>query len=1103
MTKFFTNETSNTLFQKFQGLAKHSKAFEIFDAVTGFFRASGYFKLRRELVHVSHIRVLIGMELDNFFAKHDKSKFFEVTPEKVSKKFREDFIEDIRKARYAQEVEEGIIQLFDDVQSGRVELRVHPSRNLHAKFYLCLPKEFNENSGGTVIMGSSNLTDSGLGMTRAPRYELNVEIRDYEDVKFCKDEFEKLWKDGIPLNATDLEKAKTKTYLGVQPTPYELYMKVLIDTFGDIAEDRFEFTLPNGIMDLRYQRDAAVQGFQMLMRHHGFYLADVVGLGKTLVALMVVQRFVFENGATSKILVVTPPAAEAQWKDMIARFKMERRVSIVKNGSLSDILDKDPNAYDLVIVDEAHGFRKTDSQKFQKLQLLCKSKRSNLGRLNASDDKYVMLLSATPLNNYPNDLRNQIMLFQDTRRTTFDNIPDLAEFFSPLEKRFQEIRKGDYLKDEAKREIEKVYAKIRNELLSQIMVRRTRTNIQNDKGYREDLANQGVVFPRLSDPQTHDYLLDGASSALFAKTVHELSENIHYARYRAVEYLIEATDKQRQTASALESLFRIHMVKRLESSIPAFRKSLDALIKYTKQMLDMFGLDKIIIAPEYDVKNIIERFDGDIDAALLYLAETYPEFKPEEHTYSAKDFKPELHANLIEDYHTLGALAREWDELCKHVEDPKLDVFRRLLTKEHLFNSKLNPSGKLVVFSESSETANYLCEQIGKISRFKGRCLVVEAKTFKDRRPLIQANFDANFVGENNGRALTRIDILFTTDALAEGINLHRANVIVHYDTPWNATRLMQRIGRVNRIGSTCSEIHNVVFYPSKDGEEQIRLCQNAFVKISAFHAALGEDARIFSTEEMLHEMELYSKPEMDDTDKRLALLREVQDFYKKSSDHYRRIRNFPDKVRTFRDACHASRGTRTLVFLRAEQRVDYYSVSEDSHLHPLTFTDAAEAFRAEVTENPIGFTNKQFALHMKDVESARLNHQEAVTRVERKAIVLSGRQKQSSQYNKAIKTLRIFAQRFPETGAENVYHQIAALRTLVDSGSLASLEITLAKLCPTDRKPLQMDAEEIRHLVAKLYEQYRSVLKAPAMAETPAVTPPMEGAIIVSESFA
>lgn len=131
-----------------------------------------------------------------------------------------------------------------------------------------------------------------MGTMPGNRYELNVAMKDYDDVEYCKQEFEQLWEQAVPLNLQDIEQMKAKTHLAQLPTPYELYLKVLIDTFGSQVEDDFTMEMPEDVKDIRYQHDAVIQGYQMLMQHNGFFLADVVGLGKTIVATMIAKRFV-------------------------------------------------------------------------------------------------------------------------------------------------------------------------------------------------------------------------------------------------------------------------------------------------------------------------------------------------------------------------------------------------------------------------------------------------------------------------------------------------------------------------------------------------------------------------------------------------------------------------------------------------------------------------------------------------------------------------------------------------------------------------------------------------------------------------------------------
>lgn len=191
-TKFFNNKDANTLFEKLKGIAQGMGCFDRLLAVVGYFRSSGYFKLRKELGDVSDIRILIGINVDNIFRKHNLGWEMLEAPEKAKDLYDEQFRKDIVEANYTKEVEDGILQMCQDLADGKLQLRIHPTKNLHAKFYLCLPNNHSEHSDGWVIMGSSNISDYGLGTSKAPRYELNVAIKDYDDVHYCHEEFEEL-----------------------------------------------------------------------------------------------------------------------------------------------------------------------------------------------------------------------------------------------------------------------------------------------------------------------------------------------------------------------------------------------------------------------------------------------------------------------------------------------------------------------------------------------------------------------------------------------------------------------------------------------------------------------------------------------------------------------------------------------------------------------------------------------------------------------------------------------------------------------------------------------------------------------------------------------
>ena len=181
-TKFFNNEHGNTLFEKIKGIAEGMKNLHSFLAVVGYFRSSGYFKLRKELGNIPEIKILVGINIDDIFRKHNQARLMLADEKQAKEIYQSDFKEDVINAQYSPDVEEGILQMCDDLASGRLKMRIHATKNLHAKFYLCLPEEHGVHSDGWVIMGSSNISEAGLGLNQAPHYELNVALKDLEIV---------------------------------------------------------------------------------------------------------------------------------------------------------------------------------------------------------------------------------------------------------------------------------------------------------------------------------------------------------------------------------------------------------------------------------------------------------------------------------------------------------------------------------------------------------------------------------------------------------------------------------------------------------------------------------------------------------------------------------------------------------------------------------------------------------------------------------------------------------------------------------------------------------------------------------------------------------
>lgn len=1117
-TKFFNNMPDNSLFEKFKGIAHNMLDFHTFQAVVGYFRSSGYFKLRAEFEQVKKIQILVGINIDNIFRKQSKLFMGHIDEEEIRKAYSKNFVEEVKNAGYDEITEKGILQFCQDIMEGKLEMRIHRSKNLHAKFYLLLPENHNPNSDGWVIMGSSNLSDSGMGTTQTDRYELNVAMKDYDDVDYCKHEFEQLWQDAIPLEMEDIQKMKAQTHLAQQPTPYELYMKVLIDSFGTQVEDDFTMEMPDGIKDIRYQHDAVIQGYQMLMQHNGFFLADVVGLGKTIVATMIAKRFIEENGRYTNILVVYPPAVEKNWKDTFKLFGIKRYAQFVSNGSLSKIIHGEGNfrekgEYDMVIVDEAHNFRGETAARYDDLQLICKTPRANEGLVKGRQKK-VMLLSATPLNNRPTDLLNLLLLFQNARYSTIEGIQNLPVTFSPWIEEYDKLmreRKADNegrKNEEFAQRTDRLYEEIRTQVIDKVTVRRTRSNIKNVPAYKKDLDDQHIVFPDIEAPKDLTYLLDGNLNDLFYNTMDILTDTpntdsnpegkgLHYARYRAVEFLQgEAREKYPRglhISTMLTGIYRVHMVKRLESSFYAFRRSLHTFLRITEDMIKMFEQDKVIIAPDINVKDMQAK-GWELDRIIEYAVEKKG-LSQDDIQFDNNDFNEHFLQMLQEDKEKLQHLCAQWDAVDA---DPKLELFIDRLQHE-LFDKNINPTGKLVIFSESVDTVNYLTEQL-KERLHRKDILDVCAENRDRRHDIIRKCFDANSEEQSD-----EYNIIITSDVLAEGVNLHRANVIINYDSPWNATRLMQRIGRVNRIGSVADKIYNYMFYPSAQGNKEIHLYSNALIKMQGFHSAFGEDAQIYSKEEIVKEFQMFNPDIIDVVDRNLKFLEEVRALYRTNRKLYNRIKALPMKSRTVRkvDACQVKNKDllhSTIVYLSSPQKIEYYWVHDDGRAESIPFLDAMDIMKAKMDEQPESF-EEVMDYHYEQVRNAVQSYKSHVIAVVDTDSIANMRKDKST--NDVLSVLRMMQRTL---GADEVHNgqsieQCKKLQKIVELGVFTGLRSSINSFGRAIKKKQISSSEVIGQTIEKLAELYERY-NIPIESEEENSEEIMEPQIVVSETF-
>ncbi len=962
-TQFFTNRDNNNLLNKFQGILEHVPNLHSLDALVGYFRSSGYFKLRPFLENIQHIRILAGINVDQLTAQYTSlGQQYLKDPIETKESFLERLKTDIEEADYNKDIENGIFLFIQDIVTGKIQIKAHPEKNLHAKIYIFKPENFNPNSTGTVITGSSNFTDNGLGTSEKSNYEFNVELRRYDDIKFASDEFELLWNEAIDILPTDIQHIVKHTYLNNEFTPFELYIKLLIEFFGrriDYDPANVDLLLPDNYKRLTYQAEAAIEGYEKLEKYNGVFLADVVGLGKTIIASIIAKKFIFENGYHSKILIVYPPALEANWKKTIKDFHIWNNCSFISTGSLHKVIDNQildyPNAdeYDLIIIDEAHKFRNDTSQMYEKLQTITKTDRRIPG-VKGDVKKKVMLLTATPLNNHPADIENQVYLFQDKRNSNLPAIKDLQQFFTPLKEEYDKLKKDRVLNV---KKVKAIFDKIRDKVVEPLVIRRTRTDILNNPEYLKDIKEQGIEFPNINPPNEVNYEFDENLSSLFDKTITLLTgldENgkdvggLGYYRYRAIEFLINEEDRKRygdveSISGRLSTIMKTLLVKRLESSFHAFKMSLDRLLKNTDHMIKMFEDDKVYVAPDIDVNKYLDEGDEEgLEAKINSKGGN-------NQIYQSKDFKDNFIPLLQLDRKMVAELVDAWKEINY---DPKLEKFLYEL-KNSLLKESINHAGKLVIFTESKETMDY----IQKAANDNGytKTIGISAGNRKEQEKTIRLNFDAN---QEKTEWKNDLDIIFTTEVLAEGINLHRSNVIVNYDVPWNSTRLMQRIGRVNRIGTEAKEINIFNFYPSDKSENQIQLTHTAIKKLQAFHSAFGEDSQIYSQLEEVGEAGLYGSKLKEEINETLLFLQELRNFKKEHKKEFDSISKIPQKARLGRNADKVKSqpvAKSSITYLKSEGHPGvFYKIDENGLVHELNFVEAAKIFKASEKEEAL-----------------------------------------------------------------------------------------------------------------------------------------------------
>ena len=623
--KFFTNEPERDLYSRFAAILKSNTQF--FDALVGYFRSSGFFKLYEALETVEKIRILVGLNVDRFTIKvidraTEEMKVVGISTAEGKEIVGQEIEKEFSESESSEEVEKGVRIFLDWLKSGKLEMRMYTDAPIHAKVYIMRKNQKKVlDSFGSVITGSSNFSEAGL----INNLEFNVELKDYPDVKFALDKFEELWKQSTDIRDTYIESVEHNTWMRDDITPYQLYLKTLYEFFKEeinADKENFETLLPDEYMRLQYQIDAVTQARQKLDAYNGVFISDVVGLGKTYICAMLANSF----NRNSYKLFICPPVLVDYWKSVLQEFDVSR-CDVESLGKLDKVIAKGTDKYSYVFVDEAHRFRNSGTEAYTELHQICRGKK-------------VVLISATPINNYTSDVENQIYLFQSKQSGTINGIKNIEGFFRALNSKLSKKPKGSAAYMAQLRENSEV---IRDKLIREVMIRRTRGEIQ--QYYAEDLKRQGLTFPKAGSPEKIVYSFDDDTDDAFNQTINIIKE-FKYSRYTPLLYLKDKKKYATMMAAQrnMGGFMKGILVKRLESSFYAFRKTLERFVESYQNFINMAKTGKVYISKKVNVYDLLD--DGDT-RKLMYLVEQEDVMEFETKEFSSQFFR-DLEADLAQ-----------------------------------------------------------------------------------------------------------------------------------------------------------------------------------------------------------------------------------------------------------------------------------------------------------------------------------------------------------------------------------------------------------------------------------------------------------------------
>ena len=976
---FITNEKNQSLANRFKTLIKDTR---FFDVLVGYFYTSGFYELYKSLEKTEKIRILVGINtnvsnlpsptLEENPINSPSQQSLQFSHSEAKREFSQEVTQEMENSPDNREVEEGVQIFLEWLKSGKLEIKAYPSAHIHAKLYIMTFTE-GDRDIGRVITGSSNFTKAGL----LDNFEFNVELKNRTDYEFALNKFNELWVDAVDLKNKYQETIQTKTWLNNNITPYELYLKFLYEYFQDDlkqTEEVFYKYVPKDFMKLEYQEQAVLNAKKILLEYGGVFISDVVGLGKTYISALLAQQL------DGRHLVIAPPMlldkdSPGSWPNIFSGFK--EQADFESLGKLDQLLKRGTDKYKNVFIDEAHRFRSETNITYEMLARICRGKR-------------VILVIATPYNNYPKDILSQLKLFQNSKKSTIPNLPNLERFFSHLEKKLKHLdRKRDY--PEYIRTVQENSREIREKVLKYLMVRRTRSEVI--QYFTRELKKQKLKFPEVVNPEAVFYQLNHQEDEIFTKTIKMIALDFNYSRYTPLLYYRgEITQPEELAQKNMRKFMKILLVKRLESSFYAFRQSINRFIHSYEKFLEEFDKGNVYVSKKY-INKIFEFLENDDDGAIQKLIEEDKAVK-----YSSQDFDPKYKGLLEEDLKTLIEIQKMWSVVDR---DPKLLRFLDILSSEPILKKN-----KIIVFTESKETADYLNGNLQryKVMKFTG------GSNESTRRKVIE-NFDPKAISPRDD-----FRILISTEVLSEGVNLHKSNVVINYDIPWNPTRMMQRAGRINRVDTNFDKIYTFNFFPSKQSNDLIKLKEAAEAKIHAFITLLGNDARLLTENEEIESHELFNRltskeaiiGEEEGQESDLKYLKVIKDIREDHPDLFDRIKSLPKKARTAR--IYNQKTNTLLTYFRKGKLQKFFMSVLQQESQELDFITSARILEVVEETKREKISSKFYDLLEKNKEAFEFATQEEVPEIK-----LTGGRDSATQTLKILKAISKDTRKFTE----------------------------------------------------------------------------------------